>query len=981
MLRCLLLLLLLFPNSLFSQPCRLVEDIDDRTTGNEFRIFEELTIAGDYLFFVGAKCTQSPEVYAIQAGQDSVYLPKNVWAESSSYWCGTDPIYYFNRPHYLTQVGSRVFYVISHNDFGQELWVTDGTFEGTHLTKDIYLEGNAWPEQLTSFNDKLWFSAVHPSYGRELWSSDGTEAGTELLADLLPGEEGAAPDHLEVVEDYLYFTTSTIENSHLLWRTNGTAAGTELLIDLDTIGFSNVEPVSLEKVGNYLAITMRNDATDQAYLYFLSPGNLAVNYLGAFQSEHNLPRYLPSAFTEFAGMFYFVGITAQRGREPWRTDGTFAGTQIVTDLVEGAEGSHPYDLTVFQNQLYFTTWIDGQSVLNQSDGTGDGTFVLNFSEYPDFDGIKDLLVWDDLLWIVSRHGDHLWQFDGDTLSQVLTGFDCIQGIEQLMVFDDALYFVGCKNGESGIWKWKPQPDEALKRMKGFYAEAYSAGFNSTVQMGGQVFFWARDSTGWQIWRMEEGGQGAMPATSLTEPSYSSYRPLVNQGDSLLLFTSFQDGYGNEIWRSEGVPGTEEMVVDLAPGESSSISQFGWSDGHYTYFSSSDNSGQLPRGLFRTDGTPDGTILLKLGVSGVRSFLRYNNYSYTKVFFDGETWIMKTDGTPEGTELLVQVFSNQVSASSTNIVELNGFLYFLKENEDESHALWRTDGTVDGTEMVVQLNPEELGNPHTLKRAGNRLFFVANTLEYGKEIWISDGTPEGTTVVTDFNEPGTLGNSISGLSPIGDKAAFTFDNAHYGIELWGTDGTWEGTQLLKDLAPGSTSSYPHLSVGLAVDSLFYFSAFTSDKGRELWQTDGTAEGTNMVQDICPGPCSSSPTQFFPFAEGRFIFEAYHPGYGLEPWIYDPSSLTTAEEPLPRRSVDFQLYPNPTSRSPLYVKWNPQWSPHTIQLFDVNGRLLQQWQPATGSNNDQLTLPGLAPGLYLLRAFDDTTMVTKKLLITK
>ena len=56
--------------------------------------------------------------------------------------------------------GYKAFFAATDNANGEELWVTDGTKEGTHLVKDIVPGvGSSNPSNLGRLNDKVLFAA------------------------------------------------------------------------------------------------------------------------------------------------------------------------------------------------------------------------------------------------------------------------------------------------------------------------------------------------------------------------------------------------------------------------------------------------------------------------------------------------------------------------------------------------------------------------------------------------------------------------------------------------------------------------------------------------------------------------------------------------------------------------------------------------------------------------------------------------------
>lgn len=72
------------------------------------------------------------------------------------------------------------------------------TLKDDHITT-VYSPDNLNPElqfsfsDLTALNDSLLFIANDSIHGREIWVSDGTQEGTKILVDLMPGEQSSYP--------------------------------------------------------------------------------------------------------------------------------------------------------------------------------------------------------------------------------------------------------------------------------------------------------------------------------------------------------------------------------------------------------------------------------------------------------------------------------------------------------------------------------------------------------------------------------------------------------------------------------------------------------------------------------------------------------------------------------------------------------------------------------------------------------------------
>ena len=68
----------------------------------------------------------------------------------------------------------------------------------------------------------------------------------------------------------------------------------------------------------------------------------------------------------------------------------------------------------------------------------------------------------------------------------------------------------------------------------------------------------------------------------------------------------------------------------------------------------------------------------------------------------ELW--KTDGTPEGTSLVKDINDGSGSSDPRVLVEFNGELFFAADDGANGQELWTSDGTVAGTVLVKDIFP-------------------------------------------------------------------------------------------------------------------------------------------------------------------------------------------------------------------------------------------------------------------------------------
>jgi ELWxxDGT repeat protein len=155
----------------------------------------------------------------------------------------------FNTASSITAVGSKIFFVADDDIHGSELWITDGTLEGTRMVKDINpgFMGSE-PAYLIKFNNELYFVANTLQFGNELWKSDGTTMGTVLVKDIYAGNgNGSDPRAITFYDGNLYFDASPDGFNRAVYKSDGTSAGTIVLKDA---AFG--EMTSIAVAGDYL---------------------------------------------------------------------------------------------------------------------------------------------------------------------------------------------------------------------------------------------------------------------------------------------------------------------------------------------------------------------------------------------------------------------------------------------------------------------------------------------------------------------------------------------------------------------------------------------------------------------------------------------------------------------------------------------------------------------------------------------------------
>ena len=254
-----------------------------------------------------------------------------------------------------------------------------------------------------------------------------------------------------------------------------------------------------------------------------------------------------------------------------------------------------------------------------------------------------------------------------------------------------------------------------------------------------------------------------------------------------------------------------------------------------------------------------------GISDMISVDGMLYFSATDGTNGAELW--KSDGTAAGTEQVKDIAVGAPSSSPNNFVAMGGNIYFIAAaSTGQGNELWRTDGTEAGTVLVKDINPVvdnfSINNSSSRIRYMNalddKLYFTARpdpTINLN-ELWVSDGSEAGTLPLFDTE-------NVNYLMSTGEAILFSGWDATNGKAMWTTDGTVAGTVFLKDIEPGAADT-DFFSLGEAyfhendaaplvevLPGVVLIAAYRSDIGGELWKTDGTAAGTQLIKDINPG----------------------------------------------------------------------------------------------------------------------------------
>jgi ELWxxDGT repeat protein len=777
-----------------------------------------------------------------------------------------EPGYRSSHPSFLTGAGGLVFFLARTEAHGASLWRTDGTEKGTYKISPNSPSQAFAPNAIHATPNFLYLCNVSSPAGEGLWKSDGTLAGTQFVAPVACSQNtfGKLRSMATLPDGDLLFAGATVASGVELWRSDGSPGGTLLVADL-VPGPLDSAPASFARVGDdvvFLANTgllndelWRSDGT--------APGTLPIAL-----ADDAVP-HRRGAWAVVGDRYFFGAYDTDQGGEPWVLDGWSA--QRVVDLRPGPESSLEYPMQEYGDALFAASngrlifsANDGASGLEfwTSDGSAAGTqLVSNIASgvqpflFPTWWSFSPQPVLADRLLTVEFQpatGTRLWQLDAagtamellrtlDAQSSALQplgrdraslidlglGQSCVAGVNQDLFFElgsdpDPLFNVARR---FDLWRSDGSASGTIRRLEGWPTTRA----DTCTALHGRLLFPGGESGSRVLLAI---------APHVGEEVIASPAPGASgANDFLVLDDRAYFPIDTTLWRTEGSAATtaivaEEMVggvrrLDTWSGEVLALSSQLWLTNPEA------SSGALPLTSF--DDSSGFQILDQASLTSRIVLFGYD------LAHGQELWV--SDGTEVSASLLADIRPGPDSGVDFPIVDrypelparkfgaAGDYAVFAADNGVGGDELWITDGTALGTGVLKDIFPGDYpSTPRQFTRLGSRIVFSAEDEEHGLELWVTDGTFSGTTLLKDV-APGLASSVPDDLVVRDGILYFSAWSPGYGREAWKSDGTAAGTMRISDVAPGPLSSSPQRFA--RAGNRLYFSATDQIHGFELW----------------------------------------------------------------------------------------------------------------------------------------------------
>ncbi len=372
-------------------------------------------------------------------------------------------------------------------------------------------------------------------------------------------------------------------------------------------------------------------------------------------------------------------------------------------------------------------------------------------------------------------------------------------------------------------------------------------------------------------------------------------------DKTALFFGTDEFHGTELWKTDGTENGTLMLKDIYPGLRSSIgrfvsnkSPFSYAGILYFYADAPDDNTSNVASLWRSDGTTSGTYQLR-AIADRNTPLLAENTSFTvyknSIYFWSYKTLYRTQGTLESTVAVLTPEFDFDYGRLGSFVEYKGELWFADQK-----YLCHTNGTKEGT---TRLNISLNRTPDALQVVGDKLYF-----NLGGDLWVTDGTASGIMLVREGVAGSDMFSINNTLCYIGSKG------------LWRSDGTLTGTFRIHEASISDVFYYKN--------ELYFISLQKMDASSKLalYKTDGTKDGTKLAvlldnfyidKSIVFGISSS-------FFEKNgllyFVLRNYHSQYE----IWQTDGTQTGTRPVcSLKNGNFTIYPGTVTKSLAYSQF--------------------------------------------------------------
>lgn len=696
--------------------------------------------------------------------------------------------------------------------YRSNLYVSDGTSEGTIKIPNVTLVNN----QFTSLNNKVYFFGNSIQYGQELWSSDGTQNGTQIVKDLNPGSGssvGTYYDKLYTVNGKIVFSAG-VSQTQALYTSDGTSDGTILLQNISynyqlpeyenaitnkllyfvngalwitdaTLGgtksldgqINNIKTIVPFENKLYINTTTETYVVDENDQVSILNNNFGIklevvctssnrNFLVLKQLDNNTDSFIyiydgneinktnikyndEKSFVERDDKLYFSGYI--ESYVDYYT--VYKNTELcyynINDKSSGIENeifynvpSYPTSFVNLKGEIIFIASDGYYAQIFKREANNKITKISNFSDFSignyGYSTNNSAKSGDYLYYILD--GNYFYRTAGNKENTQKINLPNNERLLEIISINDSKVLIKTYNSLHGFMRlWTLENTSTnLSLVLESPANYYSGSNNDFVKTDSGIYLKMLDNNVTSIWKTD--GTVANTKKIIDLESYYFYKTFLNKINDKILFIENTINYTlpNRLYAIDIA--TDNVTVIQNTDKYNADASFTFNDKIYM-FSNILNNG-INKRLYMTDGTPNGTTLVTtLPLYDVATTVKCGNLQY---FVDDPTHypsFYRTDGTAAGTFKLNNYSSNIFTAGAC----LNDELYF----QNSAGVFGKTKGQnpTDFTPVSIKVDNELLSGNYSLRQIftdSNRFYFAMEYKKSGQELFITDVVEELNT---------------------------------------------------------------------------------------------------------------------------------------------------------------------------------------------------------------------------------------------
>lgn len=682
--------------------------ISDGSTAGTFQINDiynvenSLEESNGNVFFFGSNNIYGKELWKTDGTVAGTTVVKDINPGSDSS-IGSEKMYKFN---------NKIVFIATTNNFNLELWSTDGTDSNT--VSFYPLTNNGYPVfydyDVGNYNGMLF------TINGNLWKTDGTFNGTNLIYNNISNI-----NKLTYFKNKIYIDTNT--DIYYIDQADQVSI-------LNNPSGAILQTIAPSSNGNYLAL--KELGNDTSKIYFFDDTNLLQSNV-KFTADNKFIEYQNKLL--FSGYIdsYIDSYTTYKNTELFSYNPSNNISKIEKDMSYGSQGTPRFytELNgevffVARDSYYFQVYkIDSNNNLVKLSNDSQESFPDNFGEYYPVavsgnyiyfhsnklirtDAIANStqqisppvnekiygtypLNNDKILIKTFNFAENymrIWSLDNNASSfsllveKPVSNFPSVLNVDNDFVkTDSGIYFKMINNSTTEIWKSNGTTATTVKvtDLYNIYA------FNSFLgQLNNKIFFSDNQNFSYNNTKLYYIDEVTNQVNFVKDSYYNINGRSFVKNNQLFFFSGTNNGLITALNTTDGTLQNTQVITQINSEGAYAVKKCGDFDYFLDYHRQK---------LFRTDGTPTGSILVATGVQSYSELNCMNNEIYG---LNSMQKIFKTNGNSGNYQELSFKITNQVLQPSDylwikSLFTRNSKIYFsLDQYQNHGEELAVTD---------------------------------------------------------------------------------------------------------------------------------------------------------------------------------------------------------------------------------------------------------------------------------------------------